>query len=513
VNRPRIAVLGFQIECNRFCPPATLHDFQIDAWRMGSDLAAAWSATPSLAPKEMQGFLQAMADTGGCTPVPIAYGCAAPNGPVEDAVFAAFQDALSQQLQAAGPLDGVYCAMHGAAATQSDDDPDGAVLALVRRIVGPQVPIVATFDLHANVSERTIGSLDVFVGYLTNPHIDMYERGVDAAIMLRRMLADEGRSGERLACAMARLPLLVPTIAMLTAPGGGAFADIVAAAAAACRKGQRHASVMGGFPHTDTSKNGITVVATAENRAAAQAIATEIAAAAWARRDDFARPLTSIADAVARAAAAGRDASLPRVILADLGDNPGGGAPATSGLLLQALLQADARDFTLGIVCDAALVAQARAALPGATIKAAFGPSGAPYRFSVSARVLNLSDGRFIGRRAGYTGRVVEMGPCCTLAIEGGTVVVSTWRHAPNDIGFFESQGVDLQRCRSIVLKSRGHFRASFDGLATDQNVIEVDTPGPTSPNLATFQWTHLPRPIHGLDADATWQPAHESGS
>ena len=161
---PRIALLGFSIECNKFAPPATAEDFTARANASGAALLEETrAANPRITP-EMPGFVAAMDRSGPWTPMPLRLAQAQPNGPVVHAFFAELMREWRQGLEAAKPLDGVYVCSHGAGLTTEDDDPDGALLAMVREVVGPGVPVVATFDLHANVSERMLESIDLFVG-------------------------------------------------------------------------------------------------------------------------------------------------------------------------------------------------------------------------------------------------------------------------------------------------------------------------------------------------------------
>src|SRR5690606_1935410 len=144
---------------------------------------------------------------GPWIPVPVLMAAAPPGGPIEQAVFLDFLDEMERGLAAALPLDGVYIASHGASSATGDEDSDGTLATLVRRIVGPAVPVVCTHDLHCNVSERMLDALDGFVGYRTNPHVDQAARAAEAAGLLRELLA-----GERFAKAFIRLPLAPPTV-------------------------------------------------------------------------------------------------------------------------------------------------------------------------------------------------------------------------------------------------------------------------------------------------------------
>jgi microcystin degradation protein MlrC len=222
---------------------------------------------------------------------------------VEQAFFDRMMAEWEKGLRAAGRLDGVYCVLHGAGLTTADHDPEGTLLALVRRVVGPDTPVVASYDLHANVSDADVDLVNAYIGYRTNPHLDMRERGAESAQVLRRLL-----SGTKTHIARIRLPIVPPTVSMLTGKDAherpyGEMIDL----------GQQrmheppyagrvlNVSVMGGFAYADTPFNGLTVVVTATDADAAQSLAHEIAAAGWARRERFRATLTSLDEAVALA--------------------------------------------------------------------------------------------------------------------------------------------------------------------------------------------------------------------
>ena len=130
---------------------------------------------------ELPGFIADMDAAGAWQPVPILLAMAEPNGPVEQAFFDRMMAEWEKGLAAAGHLDGVYCVLHGAGLTTADHDPEGTLLALVRRVVGRDTPVVASYDLHANVSAADVELVNAYIGYRTNPHLDMRERGAELA--------------------------------------------------------------------------------------------------------------------------------------------------------------------------------------------------------------------------------------------------------------------------------------------------------------------------------------------
>jgi microcystin degradation protein MlrC len=208
---PRVALLGFSIECNRFAPIAFEADFQARTL-LGGDIMLnnARSAAPMML-GEMPGFVAEMDASGPWEPVPGLLAMAEPNGPVSQEFFDRMMAQWEKDLRAAGPLDGVYCVLHGAGLTVNDHDPEGSLLTMVRQVVGHDVPIVATYDLHANVSDANVDLVNAYIGYRINPHLDMRERGIEAAKTLRRLM-----TGTRTYLKRIRLPIVPPTVTMLT---------------------------------------------------------------------------------------------------------------------------------------------------------------------------------------------------------------------------------------------------------------------------------------------------------
>jgi microcystin degradation protein MlrC len=504
-SSPRIALLGFSIECNRFAPPATRAHF---GYFVGGDLVAeARAATPRMLP-EIPGFVAAMDAAGPWTPVGIAFAAAEPNGPVEHTFFAEVLDSCERRLRTALPVDAVYICAHGAALTTEEDDPDGLLFERVRKIVGLEVPVAATLDLHANVSERMVRSLDVFIGYRTNPHLDMRERGAEAAAAIREML-----SGVRPQGALIRLPIVPPTVTLLTA--AGPYAEMIALGQRRMNPEIMNVSAMGGFAFADAPDCGLSVIVTARrDKRAAEALAREIAELGWANRARFYPRLTSLDDAVGKALAVGRDPALPALVFADVADNPGGGGRGNTVFLLRAFYEAGVDDALLGVFYDPDLAAEASRRGVGAQFEAQFNRSettnfSEPY--AAPATVKALTDGACVGRRGIYAGMRLDLGPCAALQVGGVTVVVISNRVQCADPVFFEMMGLDIGRARAVVVKSRGHFRGGFDEFFQSEQIVEVDLPGLTSPMLNRFTWTRLPRPVIPLDEGVGWQPPRDN--
>lgn len=497
---PRIALLGFSIECNRFAPIATRADFTSRCYLEGEVVVTdARSAAPR-ALAEMPGFVADMDAAGPWQPVPILLAMAEPNGPVEAGFFAEMMAIWRRGLEAAkGQVDGVYCVMHGAGLTTDDHDPEGAIQAMIRDILG-DIPLVCSYDLHANVSDRMVATVDAFVGYRTNPHMDMRERGAEAAQLLRRLLA-----GERFHRGHRRLPIVSPQTALLTAQGP--YAEVIDLGQDLAARDPRIAnvSVMAGFSYGDTPFNGFSVIVTATDKDAAEALAQRLAEEAWARRSRFVANLTALDEAVRRA----KDSPVP-LAFADVADNPGGGASGNTVWILEAFHKAGVDRALIGMLLDAPLAVEAHGLGVGARFTARFNRDAAPddpfsKPFAAEATVRAVSDGNVTGRRGIYAGTAMTLGRTVCLQIGGLSVVVTEGRAQCADPLFFEHLGLDIGTARAVVVKSRGHFRGGFDEFFRHEQVVEVDCPGLTSPILSRFAWKHLPRPVLPIDAAAQW--------
>lgn len=508
MSSPRIAILGFAIESNRFAPVSTRTDFVDRAYLAGDDLMAdARQEAPRMTP-EIPAFVRRMDAAGAWTPVPILFANAESGGPVEHAFFADTLAEFERRLQAALPLDGVYICEHGAAITTEEYDPDGVVFAAVRRIVGKAVPVVATVDLHANISDCMVDNVDTLISYRRNPHTDMAARGAEAANVLRELLA-----GMRVAIAHVRMPVCSPPTQLLTAPGTGPYADMIQTAEALLDADPRfvNISAVGGFAYGDTPKNGLTVLVTTRADAElARQTALDLVTPAWQGRAAFTPVLTQIDQAVALSVAAGENADLPAVLLADVADNPGGGARGNTPFLLQALLRGGARGVIAGVITDPELAADAHAAGVGLSLLARFNRAETTKysdAFEAPATVLKLHDGKGVGRRGQLAGCSFDLGPAALLQIDGIKVVVITHRHQCHEPMFFEMFGLDIAAARTVVVKSRGHFRAAFDEFFPPERIYSVDAPGLTSPVLSRFDFQRLPRPVVPMDDLNDWTP------
>ena len=503
MHKPRIAVGGFMLESNGHSPLATREEFASNYIAAGDEMRVDWESEHPRCPATTSGFVERMSATGAWEPVPLYGAMVGASGPVEHTFFLEVVQQIEQRLRAAVPVDGVFLSLHGGAIGEKEGDPEGVILERVRTVVGKDVPIVATLDLHANVSEPMVRNCDVLVAYLTNPHMDMHERGEESAEHMRELLA-----GTRATAAMVKLPFIPPSVAQNTK--SGPYADIIAYGQSRIDKRVMNVSVVSGFSLGDCAKNGMSITVTTRNDALhAAALAREIAQKAWDDRKRYIPRLTPLEAATRMALDCGRDPRKPALLFADVADNPGGGGRGNTVWILESFHKAGVQGALLGIVYDPALAAEAKRLGPNASFRARFNRdethplSG---KFEADAQVIALHEGPLVGKRGISAGHTINLGLMALIQVGGIRVVVVSIRQQCKDIAMFECFGIDIAAARSVIVKSRGHFRAAFDIFFTDERIVEVDVPGLTTPILSRVPYRHVPRPIYPLDPEMRWQ-------
>ena len=488
----RIAIGAVLFEGNTLSPLVnTLQDFENKYLVAGPELVPGLRGSGT----EMAGAIRALEVAGaGIVPLIATHGGA--GGTVGRDAYARLRGDLLGRLRAAGEVDGVYLALHGAMICQGEDDPEGDMLAAVREIVGGDVPVAASCDLHANVTPRMVGSADILIGYQLYPHDDTFETGERATGLLVR--AVEGRI--RPVTRMRKLAAIFPAQRQRTR-GDTPMAEFYKTARAREALGQcLAASYFPVQPWLDLPDIGFAaVVVTDGDPEAAERLATEMAGEAWRRRREFESRLWSPAEAIA----AGLKAEGRPVMLVDAADCVGGGAAGDSAIVLKALLEGAPGEPAAVLIVDPETAEAARRAGEGRRFAARIGNKldpryGAPVE--TEAEVARLFDGRFTYRGGLMGGVTASMGPSALLRVgDGGAVqvVASTYSSYEYADEQFRAAGVDARRCRFVVVKNPMNFQNAYDFASA---TFFLSTPGPTTPELAGVPWEHIRRPFYPLD-------------
>jgi microcystin degradation protein MlrC len=498
----RVAIGGIAHESSTFATvPTTLADFTRHGYFEGEAMIAALRGTKS----GIGGFVDAARDLDFDV-VPAIMASAQPAGPVTAEATEVLTRRLVDGLraaQAAGPLDGVLLALHGAMVSALDDDGESYILRAVREALPPETPVLITLDLHGNITQEMVDLVSVPIAYDEYPHTDPYERAYEAGLLLARIV----RGGAKPAKAVVKIPLLAGGQRQYSHAepmlGVKHLAHDIES-----ERGVLNVSYLPGFPWADIAPTGFTVIVTTDdNPQQAEEAAKRLARYIWERRAEFVVKPVPVDEGVRRAMAAPEGP----IVLADIGDNPGGGTPADGTVVLEALLRLGATNAVVVPLNDPGVVQQAIAAGEGAPLRTRIGSKvddwhGAP--LDVTARVVRLTDGTFVHKGVMGTGVQQDVGPTAILEIEGAsggsvTVMTTTYRQQPTDLEMLRSQGIEPTARQIIVVKSSVHYRAAFTPIAKE--IIELDTPGLTSPNLDWLEFRKLQRPIYPFDPDMKW--------
>jgi microcystin degradation protein MlrC len=493
----RVLVSQFMHETNTFSKlPTTLEDYRKRWLIEGEAMVKRFKGTKN----EVGGYIDSAAKYGW-QPVWGAAANATPSGTLTRETWETIRDMILGAAKKAGKLDGVCLSLHGAMVTATEDDAEGALIEALRGIVGPDVPIVVTLDLHANATVRMATHANALVSYRTYPHIDGYERAVQAAALCQAAM--EGKKKPR--CLLVQPAMLQGCDSGKTTKPG-LMRDLLAKADKyETEPGINVVSIQAGFTWSDIPYTGPSVAVSHEPAAAARAkaIANELIDEIWRRRDDQDKGYQPIADGIAAARAGQMDKGGKKgpLVIADGTDNPGGGGYNDTTPVLQALLDARIENVAFGTIFDPGTVQQAMKAGVGAEIDVELGghtdiSMGAPVKARAVVRM--LSDGSFKNDGPMNAGVETGMGPTAVLRIGGVDVVTISNRIQTIDLQVFLSQGIDPTAKSVVVVKSVQHFRAAYGPIARE--IVLVDSGGICSPDISRLNFKRLRRPIWPLD-------------
>ncbi|MEP4766607.1 MAG: M81 family metallopeptidase [Roseibium sp.] len=467
----RIVIAGFQHETNCFgVTKAGLPEFEMaDSWPGMLRGEKVLSKTKGMN-LPIAGFAAA-AQAAEFEVVPILWCSAEPSAHVTDHAFETICGMLLDGIRDAGVIDGVYLDLHGAMVTESCADGEGEVLRRVREIVGSGVPVVASLDLHANVSARMVEHADYLSVFRTYPHLDMAETGARCVPILQRLLA-----GEALCKVFQPVPYLIPLHAQYT--GSAPFNKIYQLPVEFERQ-DIQLEIALGFTAADFPDTGPSCIAYASTAGKATAAAEETANQFISREADLDCSMLSLEKAVSTC----RQPRARPVVLADVQDNAGAGGTSDTTGLLAALIDGGVTDVLMGLFHDPESAEQAHAAGEGARVYLAIGAKSdlAGYvPVTAEFEVLAVGDGtcRYTGEM--YGGGVATLGKTAALRLVGYEaeidLVVTSIRNQCLDRAHFTHIGLNPKDYSVICVKSTTHFRADFEPIVDD--VFAVSSPG-----------------------------------
>lgn len=429
--------------------------------------------------------------------IPLLRASAFPNGLIVrsdyDQLKQELLDRLAEAERDGGPVDGVLLDLHGAMVVDGIDDGDGDVIQAFREYLGPNRPIVVTQDLHGNHTKARVAAADALVGFDTFPHVDMAERGVEAAEIIARTVRGEIQP----VTAIHQLPLFWSTACQVTAhpPMDEVLRQVHAMET---RPGIVCVTIATGFPWANVPEVGSSVMVVSDgDKDLAQQAADELGHWIWERREQWHAPTLSVREALQRGEQTGR---FP-IIVADHADNTGGGSPGDSTEVLQTFLGMGLEDALILYLVDEAVAQQAHQAGAGSRIAISLGGKSSPVQgqpVETEAEVVAVSEGAFAYDGPMFAGLTGSMGTSAWLKIEGINVVVVTAREQPFDMAFARSLGIDCASMKYISVKSAAHFRAAFEPIAG--SIYNIDAAGIHTHDFSKLPLTKRTRDIFPIE-------------
>ncbi len=448
---------------------------------------------------EMGGFIDVLTKAKRMIE-PVCAAWAITAGRMDSADFARLTDEFTAHLAAVGKVEGLLLAMHGAQTAEGIDDVEGYVLGRAREILGPDVPIILTLDLHANITRAMVERTTAIIGYLTYPHIDMYEIGQKAGRLMLKVLSGKVRP----VMAWRKLPLIVIAENQQTSHGPARRLMARALALERNRKAES-VSIFLVQPWMDIDEMGGAVVAVTNNNArAAERMAASIAQKFWDTRRDFEVKLTPVDEAICLALATKGGP----VVLAESSDSTGSGSPGDSTGVLKHLLKAPLTEPAAIFLVDPEAAARLKEAGVGSTVTLPIGGKldrqhSEPV--NVTGRVHLISDGRWVSRARGYnTGIENCMGTTAVLEVGLVHILIAERSAMTVDPALYRSHGIDPTHYKIVVVKSPNGFRAEYEPIAA--RIFIVDTPGVSTAKLENLPWQRISRPIYPLDRDIQYK-------
>ena len=488
----RVAIGGFNHETNTFAPSkARYEDFQASgSWPglvSGGDLFGIMQGVNI----PISGFIS-QAKRFDWTLLPLTWAAATPSAHVTEDAYERIVGMILDQLRDALPVNAVYLCLHGAMVAEHAEDGEGELLARVRALIGPDIPLVASLDLHGNITQKMVDQSDGLISFRTYPHVDMAQTGGQTADYLNWIrnqdLAKRGK-------VLVRIPFLIPISWQCTEMEPNR--SIMNLLREVENKYSLVLSYCPGFPASDFPDCGPTILAYSDAPGAAAEAAQIIKDAVLAVEGELVGTIYSPHEAVREAMRLARQPGSGPVVISDTQDNPGAGGNGDTMGMLRALLDVKVPRSAFGLICDPRAAEVAHGAGVGADIRIELGgKSGVagdqPY--SGTFRVRALSDGKVNCCGPYYAGARMTLGLSACLAIGNVSVAVCSRKVQMADQDLYRFVGIEPMRQVILVNKSSVHFRADFAQMA--RGILIAAAPGSMTADPADLPWTRLPDTI-----------------
>jgi microcystin degradation protein MlrC len=498
----RIGYAGFQHESNSFAHgSASLEKWKESGILYGDLIRAEYETSRAT----IAGYYGRYRDESDVELVPLVFARLTPMGQMSVEATKFLFEAILTSISENGPWDAILLPLHGAAVSDLYLDADGELVKQVRDLVGPDVTIGTSLDMHANISHSIVDYSDVVTAYQTNPHIDTYEQAYRAAdIVLGRLRGEVSPTSY-----LATPPLIVNILRQGTSDEP--MATILKSAdEARKRDGVLYVGVVEGYPYSDVPEMGMTFIAITDNDPLlAREIANSIATVAWNLREALQGGAVEIEAALVEAS---QSSDFP-VILFDVGDNVGAGTPGDSTFVLHAARKLGVQGVVQAL-CDPEVALLCHKLGVGAEITTEVGSKadsmhGEP--FAIHGRITALSDGKYEESKASHGGfRFYDDGNSATIETDDGFKLLLTSLPAmSSSLEQFRAVGIDPSKERIVVVKGVHSPRPAYEPIAA--KMIWLATPGASTADLTNFTYKNRRIPLYPFEEDTKWNPYEPS--
>ncbi|MFB6221096.1 MAG: M81 family metallopeptidase [Halolamina sp.] len=428
---------------------------------------------------------------------------ATPSGVVAADAYEFYTEQIMTGIEEHGDeLDGVILCLHGAMVPEGMDDGEGPLASMVREAVGPDVPIAVTLDLHGNITDELVEAADVLVAYEEYPHTDTGDTGRRAMRFLTRTMR-----GELDPAMHIERPPVLPMGPKQNTRDGPMTEVMATAREYEQRDDIVKVNVFPGFHQADVPSMGFSVPVVATDEDTAREVSREMAEHVWDRRHDFIDDYPDPEDAVERAKQLVADGATEDgpVVMADVGDNPGGGGAADGTTVLREMLDQDLTNAGFAIMRDPEAVDQCVEAGVGERVTVTVGGKtddlhGDPIE-DVDGYVTAITDGEFENTGPMGTGSENHLGRTVHMKCgheDGVSVLLTENRLQPLDAEIWRHAGIQPERLDTLVVKSTNHFRADYEPMSCE--VIPINSIGLVAMDPRKFDFTRIRRPQFPLD-------------
>lgn len=474
----KVLIAQFTHETNTFCAKkADFEAFRVFRWFEGEDLITKQRGVAT----DLGGFVDEMEKYGDTELIPAIGIGAMPCGTVQTEVFDFACERILGAIKAHMPLDGVFFHLHGATVVEGHPDASGELCAATREIIGENIPLICSLDLHANVTKKMAENADALVCYDCYPHTDIAETGAAAARIMRKILREKAIP----TMAYRRIPYLLPlfpTAEPQISPIYDRMKEMRGMA------GVLEARLAHGFFPSDVEEMGMAVMVTTDNdQALAERLAEELSQMVIERIPQLVREYPDLDEVLDRIE---REGKYPAV-LADASDNPGAGALGETTHILRRILERGITGAAVATILDPESVKKCEQAGVGNTVHLSLGGwsdpvlSGGP--IEVEAYVRAITDGNYVFKGKMSHGLWGTHGKAAVIEVGGNVIIVTSLTRQPFDLEVFRSHGIAPEEYRILVTKSSVHYKADYGKIAKAMYTLSL--PGVASPDPKAYRY------------------------